>query len=217
MSDTNFSPNGKKILSRRNLFFGAGAALLAAAGHALYRHVSSTSAVKVESFSTPASGKKKNILVITGSARQGGNSDVLAEAFVKGAREAGHDVNVFAAGRERMSACLHCEGCWSTGRPCVLEDNFEKLWPLLEKADMWCSGVRSTGTTSAVTSSASWTGSIPIPKSRSCATCRFGKPCCSCAVESLFLRCPLPDRRKPIGRCSASKAGRTEDVCSSPA
>lgn len=136
MSDTNFSPNGKKILSRRNLFFGAGAALLAAAGHALYRHVSSTSAVKVESFSTPASGKKKNILVITGSARQGGNSDVLAEAFVKGAREAGHDVNVFAAGRERMSACLHCEGCWSTGRPCVLEDNFEKLWPLLEKADM---------------------------------------------------------------------------------
>ena len=51
MSDSNSSPNGKKILSRRNLFFGAGAALLAAAGHALYRHVSSTSAVKVESFS----------------------------------------------------------------------------------------------------------------------------------------------------------------------
>ena len=59
MSDTNSSPNGKKILSRRNLFFGAGASLLAAAGHALYRHVSSTSSVKVESFSTPASGKKK--------------------------------------------------------------------------------------------------------------------------------------------------------------
>lgn len=125
-------------LSGRRLFFGAGiAALLAAAGGcSLYRHFSSTSSVKVESFMTSDKGKKKHILVLTGSARTKGNSDLLAEAFVKGAREAGHTVDVFSSGRMPMNACLHCEGCWSTGKPCVLEDNFEKFWPLLEKAQM---------------------------------------------------------------------------------
>ena len=53
--------SGRGILSRRGLFFGAGAALVAAAGGLLYRHISSTSSVKVESFMTPASGKKKRI------------------------------------------------------------------------------------------------------------------------------------------------------------
>lgn len=124
-------------LSRRRLFFGAGAAaLLAAAGGSLFRYFSSTSSIKVESFMTPGTGKKKHILVLTGSARGKGNSDLLAEAFVNGARAAGHTVDMFSSGRMPMSACRHCERCWSTGKPCILEDNFERLWPLLEKAEL---------------------------------------------------------------------------------
>ena len=34
----------------------------------------------------------KNILVLTGSPRAGGNSDQLADAFIGGARQAGHKV-----------------------------------------------------------------------------------------------------------------------------
>ena len=129
--------NDRSRLSRRRMFFGAGlAALLAAAGWPLYRHVSSTSPVKVENFMTPGSGRKKRILVITGSGSIGGNSDLLAEAFVRGARKAGHTVDVFAGGRNPMSACMHCEGCWSTGSPCVMEDGFSRLSPMLEAADM---------------------------------------------------------------------------------
>lgn len=128
--------SGKRGLSRRNLFLGAGALALITAGCSLYRHISSTSSVKVENFMTSATGQKKHILIVTGSARVNGNSEVLAKAFAKGAREAGHNVAIFASGRDRMSACLHCEGCWSMGKPCVVEDNFEKFWPLLEQADM---------------------------------------------------------------------------------
>ena len=36
----------------------------------------------------------KNVLVITSSLRRGGNSDTLAEAFAKGAKEAGNSVEV---------------------------------------------------------------------------------------------------------------------------
>lgn len=124
-------------LSRRGLFFGAGAAaLLAVAGGTLFRHFSSTSPVKVESFISSGTGEKKHILIITGSARSGGNSELLAEAFARGAGEAGHTVDIFSSGRMPMSACLHCEECWSAGKPCVLEDNFENFWPLLEQAEM---------------------------------------------------------------------------------
>ena len=125
-------------ISRRGLFFyGAGiAALLAGAGSALFRHISSTSSVTVESFMTPGTERKKRILLLTGSARVGGNSDLLAEAFAGGAREAGHTVDIFPCGRWRMSACLHCERCWTAGAPCVLRDSFENLWPLLETAEV---------------------------------------------------------------------------------
>lgn len=124
-------------LSRRRLFFGAGAAaLFAAVGGTLFRYFVSTSPMKVESFMTYGTGKKKHILILTGSSRVGGNSDLLAEAFAKGALDSGHTVDIFSTGKMRMSACLHCEGCWSTGTPCVLQDNFEKLWPLLEKAEL---------------------------------------------------------------------------------
>lgn len=81
-------------------------------------------------------GKPKNILIITGSARVQGNSQLLAEAFAKGAGEAGHTVNIFHSGRDRMSGCLNCGACWSTGNPCIMSDSFDKLWPLLERADM---------------------------------------------------------------------------------
>ena len=89
---------------------------------------------------SPAGNSKsagpKNILIITGSTRIQGNSDLLAEAFAKGARESGHTVNIFRSGQDRMSACRYCDECWSTGAPCVVRDNYDRLWPMLEEAEM---------------------------------------------------------------------------------
>lgn len=137
MADGTGSVGNTTRVSRRKLLSWAGvASVVAAVGGLAYRHFSSTSAVKVESFSTSGDGRAKNILVLTGSGRVHGNSDRLSEAFIRGAREAGHTVNVFHTGREPMSACLHCEGCWSNGNPCVIEDGFGKLFPLLEQAEL---------------------------------------------------------------------------------
>lgn len=78
----------------------------------------------------------KNILIITGSPRKGGNSDTLAEAFIKGAEANGNEVSVFRAAHDLVNGCRACDACWSKGKPCVFSDGFEKLAPLLEKADM---------------------------------------------------------------------------------
>lgn len=130
------SKHGEKLSRRRLIFWTGAVSLLAVIGGTLYRYFSSTSNIRVESFATPGSGQKKNILVVTGSARRDGNSALLAAAFAQGAAKAGHTVNVFHTGMRPMNACLHCGSCWSTGAPCVLKDSFDTFWPLLEQAEM---------------------------------------------------------------------------------
>lgn len=77
----------------------------------------------------------KNILILTGSPRVGGNSDALAAAFAEGAREAGHMVQVFDAGRASILPCRACDACSKAGK-CVFNDDFQKLDPMLREADV---------------------------------------------------------------------------------
>lgn len=77
----------------------------------------------------------RNIVVITGSGRLGGNSDMLAEAFIKGAAAAGHTVEKFAAAADRILGCVGCDTCWKRGKPCSFDDGFDRLAPMLERAD----------------------------------------------------------------------------------
>ncbi len=79
---------------------------------------------------------KKNVLVITGSPRKNGNSEQLADAFIRGALAAGHQTVKFNAGSMDIAGCKACEKCWSKGRPCIYRDDFDKLTPLLEEADI---------------------------------------------------------------------------------
>lgn len=125
-------------VSRRKFFALTGlAALLTLAGDKLPGLFSSSTQFVSSACAAGGRGNRiKNILIITGSPREQGNSELLAEAFAKGARESGHTVAMFHSGQDRMDGCLACDGCWSTGKPCVVEDNFDKLWPLLEQADM---------------------------------------------------------------------------------
>lgn len=78
----------------------------------------------------------KNILLLTGSPRKGGNSDLLVDAFSKGAREAGHSVSKFETANYRIGFCHACNACWSKGTPCSFDDDFnQKLYPLLTRAE----------------------------------------------------------------------------------
>lgn len=77
----------------------------------------------VHAAGNPEGGKMK-ILVITGSPRKNGNSNTLADHFIRGAKEAGHDVVRFDAAFKEVHPCIGCNKCGMNGA-CVFKDDFE--------------------------------------------------------------------------------------------
>jgi len=79
----------------------------------------------------------KKILVLTGSPRAGGNSDLLADAFIKGAEEAGHLVTKFNAGRKSIKGCTACNQCYAReDSACIAKDDFNELADLYRNSDI---------------------------------------------------------------------------------
>lgn len=78
----------------------------------------------------------KNILVLTGSPRVGGNSDLLADAFIKGAQAGGHHVIKYPAAFRDLKCCKACDRCFQNNRPCAEDEEFCALAPEIEKADL---------------------------------------------------------------------------------
>ena len=72
-----------------------------------------------------------NILVIESSPHKHGSSNLLADQFIKGAKESGHQVTVFDAARADLHPCLGCDFCGMNG-PCSQKDDGEKLKKQIE-------------------------------------------------------------------------------------
>lgn len=76
------------------------------------------------------------IVVITGSPRKNGNSFAMTDAFIKSAEEKGHSVVRFDAAIKKIGGCHACETCYSTGKPCTFDDDFNTIAPEILKADV---------------------------------------------------------------------------------
>ena len=76
-----------------------------------------------------------NILVLTGSPRRQGNSAILADHFIRGASEAGHNVVRFDAALKSVHPCIACNNCGMDG-PCVFEDDFDFVREHILPADL---------------------------------------------------------------------------------
>lgn len=77
----------------------------------------------------------KNILVLTGSPRKNGNSDMLADSFINGAAKSGHQAEIFSAGSRTINGCRACDTCFTKETACSFHDGFTDLEPFLERAD----------------------------------------------------------------------------------
>ena len=77
----------------------------------------------------------KKIVVITGSPRKDGNSFAMTSAFIEAAQKKGHSVTRFDAAMKKLGGCHACETCYSTGKPCSFDDEFNALAPAILEAD----------------------------------------------------------------------------------
>ncbi len=76
-----------------------------------------------------------NVLGIYGSPRRRGNSEILLDNVLEGAKSAGADVNAIYVRDLKMVGCIECGGCDKTGR-CIVKDDMQNVYPMLENADI---------------------------------------------------------------------------------
>lgn len=68
----------------------------------------------------------KKVLILSGSPRKNGNSDLLCDAFQKGALEAGHNVEKIRVQEKRIDYCKACYACKDTG-VCAIKDDMTEI------------------------------------------------------------------------------------------
>ena len=76
----------------------------------------------------------KFVLILKGSPRKKGNSNTLATQVEAGAKENGATVESLMLHQMNIHPCDHCDLCEETGE-CVIEDDMQIIYPLLQKAD----------------------------------------------------------------------------------
>lgn len=77
----------------------------------------------------------KNILIISSSYRAQGNSDLLADAFMKGAQEKGNIVEKISLRNKQIQFCRGCLVCQKTGE-CIIQDDANEIVEKMKNADI---------------------------------------------------------------------------------
>jgi multimeric flavodoxin WrbA len=74
------------------------------------------------------------ILGIVGSPRKNGNTEILMNEALKVAREAGCETEVFLMSGKQVAPCDACGACFDVGS-CVVKDDMQELYQMMERAD----------------------------------------------------------------------------------
>lgn len=77
----------------------------------------------------------KNVIILSASARKGGNSDVLCDEFMKGALKAGHQVEKIRLAEQNIQYCRGCGVCNQTHK-CILKDDMAVILDKIIQADV---------------------------------------------------------------------------------
>ena len=65
----------------------------------------------------------KKVLILSGSPRKGGNSDILCDEFLRGAQDAGHKAEKIRVAEKKAAPCSGCYYCSTHGGACVHKDD----------------------------------------------------------------------------------------------
>ena len=78
----------------------------------------------------------KNILILSGSPRIKGNSNILCDAFIRGAEEAGNKVEKVLVPYLKLTGCLGCNACKRNGGECIQKDDMVTIKEKMIDADI---------------------------------------------------------------------------------
>ncbi len=76
----------------------------------------------------------KTVIVFKGSPREKGNSSLLADQVISGAKASGAQVECYSLHNMDIRPCDACDVCQETG-VCVLKDDMQAIYPKLRNAD----------------------------------------------------------------------------------
>ena len=79
----------------------------------------------------------KKVLILSGSPRKGGNSDILCDEFAKGATEAGHNVEKIRVSEKNIHPCIACYYCSKNSGVCVFKDDMAEILQKMIDADVF--------------------------------------------------------------------------------
>jgi len=78
----------------------------------------------------------KKVLIVSASPRKGGNSDLLCDQFLRGAKEAGHDAEKIFLRDKKINHCVACGACQGNGGNCVQKDDMAEVLDKMTVADV---------------------------------------------------------------------------------
>ena len=78
---------------------------------------------------------KKNVLILSSSPRRNGNSDLLCDRFLEGAKSSGHTVEKIFIKDKNINYCTGCSSC-SMGKSCPQKDDMPKILEKMINADV---------------------------------------------------------------------------------
>ena len=78
----------------------------------------------------------KKVLILSSSPRRGGNSDTLCDEFMRGAQEAGNQVEKIFLKDKNINYCTGCSVCSMYGKPCPQKDDANEVVEKMIAADV---------------------------------------------------------------------------------
>ncbi len=78
----------------------------------------------------------KKVLVLSGSPRKNGNSDVLCDQFIKGATEVGNAVEKIFIADKKIGYCKGCYYCASHNGNCFQKDDMSEILDKIQSSDV---------------------------------------------------------------------------------
>lgn len=78
----------------------------------------------------------KKILVLSASPRKGGNSDLLCDQFILGAKEASNQTEKIFLRDKTIGYCIGCGTCFITKKGCSIKDDMDDILDKMIAADV---------------------------------------------------------------------------------